>query len=278
MQYLLSRASRPILTRLAQERTLCAFDFDGTLSPIVEHPGQAGMRDQTRSLLGRLAALYPCVIVSGRARADLLGRLSGVKVARVIGNHGAETEATTRKPRRVEQWKASLELELGALPGLWVEDKGLSLAVHYRQSPQKTEARRRILAAARNLEQVRVFGGKQVVNLVVDRAPDKGEALAAERDRLGCNWVLYVGDDENDEDAFALDGNIVPVRIGRKQRSHARYYLRTQAEIDKLLELLVLPGGEGGERGGFVWGWGVPGSAPALGAGGREFESRRPDP
>ena len=141
--------------------------------------------------------------------------------------------------RRVAQWKASLELELGALPGVWVEDKGLSLAVHYRQSPQKAEARRRILAATRNLKQVRVFGGKQVVNLVLDRAPNKGEALAAERDRLGCNWVLYVGDDENDEDAFALDGNIVPVRIGRKQRSHARYYLRTQAEIDKLLELLV---------------------------------------
>jgi trehalose-6-phosphatase len=99
----------------------------------------------------------------------------------------------------------------------------------------KAGARRRILAAARNLDQVRVVGGKQVVN----RAPDKGEALAAERDRLRCNWVLYVGDDENDEDAFALDGNIVPVRIGRKQRSHARYYLRTRAEIDQLLELLV---------------------------------------
>ncbi len=241
MQYLLSRASHAILLQLAQQRTLCAFDFDGTLSPIVEHPGQAVMGDQTRSLLGRVAALYPCVIVSGRSRADLLGKLRGVKGARVIGNHGAETEAAIPKPqRRLEQWKTSLELELGALPGLWVEDKGFSLAVHYRQSPQKTEARRRILAAARNLEQVRVVGGKQVVNLVVDRAPDKGAALAAERDRMGCNWVLFVGDDENDEDAFALDGNIVPVRIGRKQRSHARYYLRTQAEIDKLLELLVL--------------------------------------
>ena len=241
MQYLLSRACRAILTRLARERTLCAFDFDGTLSPIVDHPSLAGMRVRTRILLGRMAALYPCVIVSGRSRADVLGKLSGLKVARVIGNHGAETEATEQGPvRRVEQWKASLERELGALPGLWVEDKGLSLAVHYRLSPQKTEARRRILAVARNLEKVRVIGGKQVVNLVAARAPDKGEALAVERVRLGCNWVLYLGDDENDEDAFALDGNIVPVRVGRKQRSLARYYLRTQPEIDKLLELLVL--------------------------------------
>ena len=239
MQYLLSRASRSVLTRLAHEKTLCAFDFDGTLSPIVAHPYGARVRGRTLSLLGRLAALYPCVIVSGRARADLLGRLSGVKVARLIGNHGAETELTTRKSlRRIQQWKTSLELELGLFPGLWVEDKGLSLAVHYRQSPRKAEARRRILKVARSLERARVFGGKQVVNLAVDGAPHKGEALAAERDRLGCNWVLYVGDDENDEDAFALDGNVVPVRIGRKRLSHAGYYLRTQAEIDKLLELL----------------------------------------
>ena len=243
MQYLLSRACRPILKSLAQQRTLCAFDFDGTLSPIVKHPNLAGMRETTRTLLSCLAAQHPCVIVSGRARADLLGKLGSVKVTRVIGNHGAETEATARTPhRRAPQWKRSLELELAALPGVWVEDKGLSLTLHYRQAPQKAEARRRILAATRDLKQVRVFGGKQVVNVVPDKAPNKGVALAAERDRLRCNWVLYVGDDENDEDAFALDGNIVPVRIGRKQRSCARYYLRTQAEIDKLLELLVLLG------------------------------------
>jgi len=201
------------------------------------------MREKTRILLSCLAAQHPCVIVSGRARADLLGKLGSVKVTRVIGNHGAETEATERSPRRrVPQWKSSLKLELAAVPGVWVEDKGLSLTLHYRQSPQKAEARRRILAATRDLKQVRVFGGKQVVNVVPDKAPNKGVALAAERDRLRCNWVLYVGDDENDEDAFALDGNIVPVRIGRKPRSRARYYLRTQAEIDKLLELLVLLG------------------------------------
>ena len=89
MRYLLSRASRTVLAQLAHERTLCAFDFDGTLSPIVEHPGQAVMGAQTRALLGRVAALYPSIIVSGRAREDVLGKLNGLEVARVIGNHGA---------------------------------------------------------------------------------------------------------------------------------------------------------------------------------------------
>ncbi|MFY9854324.1 MAG: trehalose-phosphatase [Terracidiphilus sp.] len=239
MQYILSKTSLPIVTRLAHERTLCAFDFDGTLSSIVDHPDQAAMRARTENLLRRLALLYPCLIVSGRARADILCKMSGVHVAQVIGNHGAETESASRPRHRVDRWKAALELELGPVSGLWVEDKGISLAIHYRQTAKKADARRRILAATRKLERARVFGGKQVVNVVEDGVPNKGDAVAAERDRLKCTWVLYVGDDENDEDAFALGGNLVPVRIGRKLRSHARYYLRAQKEVDTLLELLV---------------------------------------
>src|SRR5580698_1326087 len=92
MRYLLSGNARTILTRLARERTLCAFDFDGTLAPISVSPERAKMRDSTRRLLASLAALYPCIIVSGRARADLLGKLDGVPVERVIGNHGAEVD------------------------------------------------------------------------------------------------------------------------------------------------------------------------------------------
>jgi trehalose 6-phosphate phosphatase len=239
MKYLLSKASLPLVTRLGHERTLCAFDFDGTLAPIADHPDRAWMRKRTRDLLGRLASLYPCIVVSGRNRASVLKKLSGVRVAGVLGNHGAESSRSTGSRKDVKRWKAALELELGPMPGMWIEDKESCAAIHYRQSPQKAEARRRILAAAGKLKKVRVFGGKQVVNVVGDVAPDKGDALAAERDRLQCNWVLYLGDDENDEDAFALKGNVVPVRIGRKQRTHARYYLRTQKEIDELLELLV---------------------------------------
>lgn len=240
MQYILSTASRPLLARLARERTLCAFDFDGTLSPLVNHPDRARMRVRTRNLLRRLVEHYPCAVISGRSRASAVGKLGEVAGVRVIGNHGAETEAAREPHGHVEWWKTCLELAIGKLQGVWLEDKGFSLAVHYRQSPKQAEARKRILAAARELKHVRVFGGKQVVNLVADKAPHKGDALAIERERLGCNWVLYVGDDDNDEDAFALRGNLVSVRIGRKQRSQARYYLRTQAEVDRLLDRLIV--------------------------------------
>jgi trehalose 6-phosphate phosphatase len=241
MRYILSHISQPVLAKLAQQRTLCAFDFDGTLAPIVQHPDLALLPVSTRQLLTRLAALYPCVILSGRGRADLLGKLSGVDLHQVIGNHGADHPiATHRGPSsRVVRWKAAIELELGPVPGLWVENKGRSLAVHYRQSQNRADVKDQILKATRNLERARVFGGKFVVNVVVDGDPHKGTALVAERERLQCDWALYVGDDENDEDAFAMDGNIISIRIGKKLRSHARYYLRTQPEIDHLLERMV---------------------------------------
>jgi len=241
MEYFLSEAARPVLRKVAREKTLCAFDFDGTLAPIVSHPDLAGMRQSTSELLASLASLFPCIILSGRARADVLQLLAGMKLDRVIGNHGAEKDAASggRIHQRIQGWKTILEAHLGETPGLWIEDKGLSLAVHYRQASNKVEARKRILQASKHLDHVRVFGGKQVINLVQEDAPNKGVALANERERLGCRWVLFVGDDANDEDAFALKGNVVPVRVGRKRDSHARYYIRSQGEIDTLLQLMV---------------------------------------
>lgn len=239
MKYLFSKESISILERLAGERTLCAFDFDGTLSSIVEHPDRAEMHASTRRLLGQLAVLYPCVVISGRGRTDVLEKLRGVGVAGVIGNHGAETAGGGKRDRRIEQWRLTLEAELRTLPGVWVEDKGTSLAVHYRQSARQAESRKQIAAVVAKLKRARAFGGKAVVNVVAADAPTKGDAVAAERDRLRCNWILFVGDDETDEDAFALSGNVVSVRIGRKKQSRARYYLRTQAEIDELLRWMA---------------------------------------
>jgi trehalose 6-phosphate phosphatase len=239
MRYLFSPSCRPILLQLSQARTLCAFDFDGTLAPIVVHPESARLRVRTRHLLERAAALYPCVVVSGRARADVLAKLGDLRLSRVIGNHGAETGGRRTPRKNTRNWKAVLSRSLAAASGVWIEDKGASLAIHYRQSPRKTEARKRILEAAKGLPGARVLGGKQVVNIVSDKAPHKGDAILAERNRLGCGLVLYVGDDDNDEDAFAAGENVIPVRVGAKRGSHALYYLRSQKEIDTLLERLI---------------------------------------
>lgn len=239
MKHFLSPECRPLLTSLVLGRTLFAFDFDGTLAPIVDHPQTAHMRRETTSELAKLARLHQCVVISGRARADVLDRVDGVALAAVVGNHGAEFEGTpTHNDELIDAWKSALNSPLCRFPGVWIEDKGLSLAVHYRQSIYKEQARNAVMSLAGGFEGAEVFGGKEVVNVVPAGAANKGLALAVERERLHCSEAVFFGDDENDEEAFGL-AKTTGVRIGREDKSRARYYLESQFEIDECLKLLV---------------------------------------
>lgn len=239
MKQILSAGARSVLQQLASSRTLCAFDFDGTLAPIVKRPEQAHPRQRTLELLRKLAALYPCIVVSGRARKDVARFLHGIPLAGIYGNHGAEDAAESEPSPQISAWQRALRHQLEGLAGVWVEDKGFSLAVHYRESPDKLAARAVILSAAAALPGASLFGGKMVVNVAAASAPGKGHAVDAERRRLRCDWVLYVGDDDNDEPAFALTGNVVAVHVGRKLHTSAAYFLRNQREIDTLLATLT---------------------------------------
>jgi trehalose 6-phosphate phosphatase len=131
--------------------------------------------------------------------------------------------------------------ELAGLAGVELEDKTYSLALHYRRSRRKKEAVARIAQALATLGEVRVIGGKQVVNVLPLGAPHKGVALERERDRLGCDTAFFIGDDETDEDVFALDrpGRLLTVRVGSARLSLASYCLERQAEIDALLARLI---------------------------------------
>ena len=76
MRHILARANRDVLRQFACSRVLLAFDYDGTLAPIVSDPKQAAMRATTRALLSEIAKRYPCVVISGRARADARGGIA----------------------------------------------------------------------------------------------------------------------------------------------------------------------------------------------------------
>lgn len=242
MTHLFTRANQNLLEMFAWSNVLLAFDYDGTLAPLVSAPTRATMRASTRRLLRRASKLYPCVVISGRAQGDALGRLRGVEVCRVVGNHGAEpSPGGEAMRRRVQQWLPVLKTRLSRRQGVVVEDKGFSVAVHYRQARERNAARRAILTAARSLNDVRIIGGKLAVNLLVPDAPHKGLALERERAHFACDTVIYVGDDETDEDVFQLNrpGRLLLVRVGRSRTSAAPYYIRNQAEIDRLLGTLV---------------------------------------
>lgn len=242
MKHILSPGSRGVLERFARAKVLLGLDYDGTLAPIVGDPDRAVMRPSTRELLARAAELYPTVIVSGRAQGDVLARVQGVAIRQIVGNHGLEPwHGSAAIVEQVRGWRSILEAHVGRISGVWVEDKGYSVAVHYRGARDKEGVRAAVGQAIAQLGPVRIVGGKQVVNVLPEGAPHKGTALERERERLGCDTAIYVGDDETDEDVFALGppGRLLTIRVGAKRTSAASHYIPRQAAIDALLHALV---------------------------------------
>jgi trehalose 6-phosphate phosphatase len=246
MKYLFAQENVGVLAQLAWTRVLLGFDFDGTLAPIVLDRDSAAMRGRTAALLGRLCARYPCAIISGRSRADLRRRIGDARPQRLVSNLGFIAEQfdprAARVARAVAEGRAILEEQLADLPGLELEDKGFTLAIHYRRSRRKREARAAIMRVGARLSPLLVLrAGKQVVNVVHTHAPTKANAIVRLREELAADTVLYVGDDASDEDVFELDepGRLVSVRVGRARHSRALYFLRDQREVDRLLRMLI---------------------------------------
>ncbi len=245
MTSILSRRGGPALERIARGRTLLVFDYDGTLAPIVADRGRAQMRARTSRLLTAAASRFPTAVVSGRARSDVAGWLSGVPLRAIVGNHGLEWPGVGRRARhaaaRVRDWRRRLEREVGDLSGVEIEDKGLSLSLHYRTAPDRRAAASRLRALAGRLAGARLVVGKCVLNVVAEGAPHKGDAVEQLRRRLRCELAVFVGDDRTDEDAFSLasSGHLIAIRVGRSCRSRAEYYLADQEAVDTLLERLV---------------------------------------
>jgi trehalose 6-phosphate phosphatase len=235
-------ASRSLAV-LARSRTLLAFDFDGTLAPIVGDRDRAGMSTRTRELLARVCALYPCAVISGRSRGDVMERVAGSGVRHVVGNHGLEPwPGQEGFAQAVHDVRGLLQEVFRDRPGVDIEDKHYTLAVHYRRAPDRDEACRAIGAAVAALPlPMRAVPGKFVVNVVPGGAPDKGDALRRLIRQEGSDAALYVGDDVTDEDAFRLaeTGEAMSVRVGESSSSAASHFVRDREEVDVLLERLA---------------------------------------
>ena len=244
MKHILSPANVGVLAQLAWSRVLLAFDFDGTLAPIVADRDQAAMRATTRSLLEAACELYPCAVISGRGQRDVAARLRGVGVRYIVGNHGIEPGPNMSGfERDIDLVRPALARALADQQGVELEDKRYSLTVHYRRSRHKREVRSAIARAVAALPRpMRVVSGKLVANVVPVGARNKGDILLELRDREPADVALYIGDDVTDEDVFTIDqpGRLLSMRVGKATRSAARFYLRDQREIDRFLTCMVM--------------------------------------
>ena len=246
MQHLFGTEGMAQLAATLRRRPLLAFDFDGTLAPIVARPEDARVPQGVAARLQRLAALLPLAVVSGRAVADLRGRL-GFNPRYVLGNHGAEGLSWPGQEHQHEAL-ASLRQCLHdrrddlAAAGVTVEDKGGSLALHYRLARDREQA----VALLETLlhpprPEWRVFGGKMVVNVTPAAAPDKADAVMALAAHCGAECALFAGDDVNDEPVFvAAPAHWLTVRIGRDDpSSRAMFFLDSHSEMGLLLQRML---------------------------------------
>ncbi|MFC1433422.1 trehalose-phosphatase [Streptacidiphilus sp. N1-3] len=215
-------------------RAVAAFDFDGTLAPIVADPEQARAHPGVVPALARLAPrLAAVVVVTGRPAATAVeyagfAGAPGLEHLTVLGHYGLERwDAATGELRAPAEHPgvAALRAELPGLlatapQGVWLEDKGRALAVHTRRAAEPDVALAALdapLRAAAVRHGLAVEPGRMVLEL---RPPgmDKGVALTAFLRERDAGSVLFAGDDLGDLAAYdAVDA------------------LRTSAGLDALL-------------------------------------------
>jgi len=234
------------LKKLLRKPTLMAFDYDGTLAPICADPKVARISPGWLARLKRINRRWPIAVISGRKLADLSTRL-GFEPAFIAGNHGAESSVTPELravARCLDAARGVLAAQGQALAafGIVVEDKGMSLAVHYRLAHPAQDAAafidRLLLALPAELT---VSHGTAVFNVMARAAPDKGDALLSAMRSCGVDHALYVGEEVNDEPAFAAaTATSVTVRLGsRLAPTHGRFALATQWQFGLLLRTLA---------------------------------------
>lgn len=234
---------------------IIGLDFDGTLSPIVRRPQSARLPAAMRKTLLRLARAprVKLAFISGRALGDIAARVA-LPGAYYSGNHGLEIRGpkiSWRHPQAracapaIRRLSRELSREARHFRGALIENKGVSLTVHYRGMPQKkTNALRTLLA--RSLEpltgSLRLAHGKKTWEVRPRTDWNKGHALLKIARAAGKSAsIIFAGDDRTDEEGFrALGSRAISIKVGGlSKKTAARFRLNRQKDVLGLLELLI---------------------------------------
>ena len=213
------------------------FDIDGTLIDIAPTPWEVRLERELLHLILRLheSTGGALALISGRSIADIDSIFHGKRLP-VAGQHGIERRNARGKVSRHRFPLGKLAVpraQLGEIaarhPGLLLEDKELSLALHYRQQPALGSYVHRLMRTVQTEigPDYTVQLGKRIVELKPS-GKDKGEAVKefmAEAPFRG-RVPVFVGDDATDEHGFAVVNSLggYSVKVGRG-RSRARWRL-----------------------------------------------------
>ncbi|HET57514.1 MAG TPA: bifunctional alpha,alpha-trehalose-phosphate synthase (UDP-forming)/trehalose-phosphatase [Deltaproteobacteria bacterium] len=234
---------------------LILLDYDGTLVPLQHTPEKAKPGENLLRLIRRLATVpgNEVVVISGRDRTILENWFGDLPVG-LAAEHGAwirDGEWMMMEPLS-GAWKEEIysiiERYVDRTPGSFIEEKEFSLAWHYRKTGSELGAIRVreliddliYLTANFNLQ---ILEGDKVVE-IKDSGVNKGRVAMHWITKRAWDFILAAGDDRTDEDMFAVvDDRGYTLKVGFGE-TEARYNLKSQKEVARLLEDLV--GGKGG--------------------------------
>lgn len=263
MEYLFAQPDK--LKKLLDKKFIFLFlDYDGTLTPIVDTPQAAIIPKGTKELLRKLSRMphFRLGIISGRSLKDIKN-IVGLKNIIYAGNHGLEIQGPKtrfRSPVSAKEKSAIrnivrvLRPQLSSFKGVLIEDKGLTLSIHYRlvdkgSVPDFKKKFIKAIAFYASAGEIKINSGKKVYEIKPPVQWDKGKVvlwfLARQKFSLKDKSILsiYVGDDTTDEDAFrALQGKGLTVSVGKHNNSQAGYYLNNAGEVVEFLRFILASG------------------------------------
>jgi alpha,alpha-trehalase len=244
-------------------------DYDGTLTPIVARPEMAVLSSQAREILKQIShhSLFKLAIISGRSLSEIK-TLVGLENMTYAGNHGLEIEcpprycqkqspeaATFIHPIAKEFQPALKRLEqrlrdrLVDIHGVLIENKGLTLSIHYRLA-KETEVKKikklflEAIAYGEVRDKLQITEGKKVLEVRPPVEWNKGKAIEWLLEIYGTpgSLPIFAGDDVTDEDGFRVLRKVggISIFVGEDNAtSVADYYLDSPKQVHHALEKAI---------------------------------------
>lgn len=260
MKYLFDHL--PEIKRSVEKRPVALFlDYDGTLTPIAPTPDQALLPVTAKNVLLKTIKMpgIRTAIVSGRALEDVR-RLIGIKDLIYVGNHGFEIRGAGLEfeslispsyKQLLAGIKSEIDDTLAGFSGVLMEDKGVTLSIHYRLSPVPSHGElvqmiEKILRPYVERKELCMTTGKMVIEIRPPIVWDKGKAVLWVMKRLqfiseaASILPICIGDDVTDEDTFFAVKDIgITVRVGKTDKTQASYFVENPEDVIIFLEYIL---------------------------------------
>ena len=246
---------------LSNKQLYIFMDYDGTIAPIADSPEKAVIPQKMKELIGNLAAMdsIKMAIVTGRSLKDIKSRV-GIKGIIYVGNHGLEIEGpgvgySIKVPEitidLLQSIKKLLSFKLGSVKGVLIEDKGLAIALHYRNVEKGVISMLNgyfnyVVQPYLMANKIDIIAGKMVYEVRPHVDWNKGNAVMwliskykkeTDKELL----PIYMGDDITDESVFkCLEETGITVRVGEHKKTAAKHYLKDSGEVYEILKEISL--------------------------------------